>query len=70
MPFSSIADPSDIARAQAALDTVWARILDDRLHQGADEEARERLAYIVASLVPICRDETELVERAIARFSR
>jgi len=68
MPFSSLTDPVDIARAQAALDAAWEAIrpaLDD----GHDLQLeRERLAYIVAILVMIAIDDEDLARRALQKF--
>lgn len=68
MPFSSLTDPVDIARAQAALDAAWDKIrpgLDD----GQDlERERQRLAYIVANLVMIAIDDEDLTRRALEKF--
>jgi len=67
MPFSSLNDPVDLARAQAALDIAW-----QILRAGIDEEGRERertrLAYIVASFALVANDEDDLVERALRRY--
>jgi len=69
MPFSSLNDPVDVARAQAALDRAW-----DRLKGGIVEEDRERertrLAYIVAAFAGIAVDENDLVERALERYRK
>ncbi|MBD3846972.1 hypothetical protein IED13_14780 [Bosea sp. SSUT16] len=67
MPFSSLTDPIDLARAEAALERAWAE-LKPSLPQGADERERNNLAYIVASLVPLALDEDDLAQRAIDRF--
>lgn len=67
MPFSSLTDPVDLARAQAALEKAWAE-LKSSLPAGSDEQERNNLAYIVASLVPLALDEDDLAQRAIGRF--
>lgn len=70
MPFSSLKDPVDLARAIAAVEEAWAEIRASSYEQlGTEEQERERLKYIVASLVPIALDETELVARAVERFT-
>lgn len=66
MPFSSLTDPIDLARAQAALEKAWAE-LRPSLPTGSDEQERNNLAY-VASLVPLALDEDDLAQRAIDRF--
>ena len=67
MPFSSLTDPIDLARAEAALDKAWVE-LQPSLPSGSDERERNNLAYIVASLVPLALDEDDLAQRAIDRF--
>ena len=67
MPFSSLNDPLDLARAEAALEKAWAE-LKPSLTAGADEQERNNLAYIVASLVPLALDKDDLAQRAIDRF--
>ncbi|MGO4736593.1 hypothetical protein AB4099_08620 [Bosea sp. 2KB_26] len=68
MPFSSLTDPVDIARAQAALDAAWDKIRPG-LDEGQDlERERQRLAYIVANLVMIAIDDEDLTRRALEKF--
>ena len=67
MPFSSLTDPIDLARAEAALEKAWAE-LKPSLAAGSVEQERNTLAYIVASLVPLALDEDDLARRAIDRF--
>lgn len=69
MPFSSLNDPVDLARARAALETVWNEVsstIPDAFQAGE----RTRLAYIVAGLVAIAEDEGELARRALDRYRR
>ncbi len=69
MPFSNVADPFALARAQAALEVAWQKINQSNFHFLASEEVeRHRLAVIVAGLAPLCENEVELVDRAIQRF--
>lgn len=67
MPFSSLTDPIDLARAEAALEKAWAE-LKPSLLAGSVEQERNNLAYIVASLVRLALDEDDLARRAIDRF--
>ena len=67
MPFSSLTDPVDPARAEAALEKAWAE-LKPSLPESSDEQERNDLAYIVAALVPLALDEDDLARRAIDRF--
>ena len=69
MPFSSLSDPVDLARAQAALDAAWSEIRST-IPDAFDEQVRTKLAYIVASLVAVAEDEDDLTLRAIERFRR
>lgn len=69
MPFSSLSDPVDLARAQAALDAAWSEIRST-IPDPFDEQERTKLAYIVASLVAIAEDEDELTLRAIEQYRR
>lgn len=66
MPFSSLTEPADLARACCALDAAWSEIsltLDP-----PDERERTRLAYIVATLVAEAENEEDLTRRAIEKF--
>ncbi len=67
MPFSSLSDPVDLARAQAALEAAWTEI-KSTLPGGSDERERLRLAYIIAALASVTKDEDELVRRAAERY--
>lgn len=67
MPFSSLTDPADLARAQRALDAAWERIrpLVDEADQ---QQERARLAYIVAAFALVALNEDDLAERVWKRF--
>lgn len=67
MPFSSLTDPVELARAQAALDAAWTEI-KSTLPDCDPEQARARLAYIIAPLVAVAEDEDDLTRRAVARY--
>lgn len=67
MPFSSLRDPSDLARAYAAMDVAWAE-LKDTIPEHRREAERTRLAYLVASLTPLALDEDDLKQNAILQF--
>ena len=66
MPFSSLTDPIDLARAGAALDAAW-KVVSQTLNS-FDERDRTRLAYIVASLVKVSDDEDDLIRLAIEKY--
>lgn len=71
MPFRSLTDPVDVARAIAVVDDVWAQIRSSSFELlGTEEQERERLKFIVASLVPMALDEHDLKGRAFARFTQ
>lgn len=71
MPLSSLADPIDLARAHAAMDTAWRVIKQsDCLSLESEESERRRLAVIVVGLVSICSDEEELAARAVHAFRK
>lgn len=67
MPFSSLTDPVELARAAAALEAAW-NDLRSTLPEPIDERERTRLAYIVSSLVAIAEDEDDLARRAVQRY--
>lgn len=67
MPFSSLTNPVDLARAQVALETAWQR-LEGGIDREEHERERTRLAYIVASFALVANDEDDLVERALRRY--
>lgn len=70
MPLRSLTDPVDLARAIAAVEEAWAEIRSTSYELlGTEEQERERLKYLVASLVPLALDEKELVARAVERFT-
>ena len=68
MPFSSLNDPIDVARAQAALDAAWAEVRNSLKENANVVEERSRLACIVVGLVGIAEDEADLARRAVDRF--
>lgn len=67
MPFSSLHNPVELARAQAALDEAWSRI-KPLIDEADRDRERTRLSYIVASLVMLALDEDDLVERALRHY--
>ena len=69
MPFSSLNDLVDLARAQAALEAAWSEVRSS-IPDAFDDRKRARLAYIVAALVAVAEDEDDLIRRAVERFRR
>lgn len=68
MPFSSLHDAADVARAHAALERAWHEIRPQFPEAELAAGQRERLAYIVASFAVVATDEAELADRALMRF--
>lgn len=68
MTFSSLNDPVDIARAEAALDAAWHQIRASLKDNVDCDTERLRLADIVVGLIPIAEDEADLARRAIERY--
>jgi len=67
MPFSSLSDPIDLGRAQAALETAWAQI-KPALPADTHERERTRLAHLVTALASLAEDEEDLALRAVERY--
>lgn len=67
MPLSSLTDPIDLARAQGALEIAWSK-LEPEVPQYDRDDARTRLAHIIASYAIVAVDESDLVSRALERF--
>lgn len=69
MPFSSLRDPVDLARASAAIERAWAEV-SASVEPSEAEKERARLAYIVAGFAMVALDEDDLARRAVERFRR
>ncbi len=67
MLFTSLTDPVEVARAQAALDAAW-REIKPALAEDHQERERLRLGSIIAGLLIVAVDEADLSRRAIERF--
>lgn len=69
MRLSSLTDPVDVARAQAALDLAWLKIQSLNLPDlGSVEAERCRLSYIVSGLLQAAAADNLLADKAVARF--
>ena len=68
MPFSSLSNPAELARAQAVLDAAWSE-LEHRLPPSERAEARTQIAYLVARSLQSAIDEAELVRSIIEKFA-
>jgi hypothetical protein len=69
MPFSSLRDPVEMARAHAVLERVWAEV--QRLgidYQGTADGERTRAAQIVMGLMAHSATDDDLVRQAVGRF--
>lgn len=67
IPFSTFSDPADVARAEGALAKAWAEVATSIAGERHELE-RARMAYLVASYVPVAGDEDGLARRAVQRF--
>ncbi|TCR65669.1 hypothetical protein [Bosea sp. BK604] len=73
MPFSSLSDPNDLARAQAAIEAVWNKIKatsPGSVPEERVERERNELAYIAAALVGVISDDDELRSQIFDRWQR
>jgi len=68
MPFSSLHNPDDLARAGRFLGAAWAKIEEHGLLSGDAESERIRLAHVVAGLLKSDADDADLIDAAITRF--
>lgn len=67
MPFSSLSDPSDLARAYAALEAVWNEVKGSIPHADHENE-RTRIAYLIAGFAPMALDEDELRQTVLLHY--
>ncbi len=69
MPFSSLTNPADLARAQAAMEAAWNEIRPTVASEALERE-RLRLVYIVSALTGRTGEEDDLTRLAIERYQR
>lgn len=67
MPFSSLSDPSDLARAHAALEAVWNEVKGS-IPDADHEKERTRIAYLVAGFAPMALDEDDLKQNVLFHY--
>lgn len=69
MPFSSLTDPTDLARAYASLEAVWSQV---KASIPASEHAKERekIASLVAGFAPVALDEDDLTRNVLFQLQR
>ena len=69
MPYSSLSDPVDLARAQAVLKAVWDEVVSST-PDGFEQRQRTRLAYIVAALVAVADDDDVLKRKVLDLYRK
>ncbi len=67
MPFLSLTDPADLARAQTALEAAWIE-MKPAIPEADHKRERTELAYCIAALVGGAAAGDELKDRAIERY--
>ena len=67
MPFSSLSDPADLARAYAAREAVWNEVRHS-VPEADHERERTKIAYIVASCAPLALDEEDLKQNVLLQY--
>lgn len=71
MPFTSLVDHADLAKAQAALTLAIAKLeARGALDPSRIEAERQRLAAWIAGFAVVASDENDLADRAIRRFDQ
>lgn len=67
MPFSSLSDPADLARAYAALEAVWNEVKAS-IPEPDRERERTKIAYLVAGCAPLALDEEDLKRNVLLQY--
>ncbi len=67
MPFSSLSDPADLARAFAALEAIWTEV-KATIPEADRERERTRIAYLVAGCAPLALDEDDLKQSVLLQY--
>lgn len=67
MPFPSLRNPTDLARARTVMDTAW-KELKDAIPDDRQDAERTRLAYLIAGLAPLALDEGDLHRNVLLHF--
>ena len=68
MDFTSLHDPTSLARAYGALDSAWAEIRSRHACSAKPDVYLEQLACIILQLLDKTSSDGELVGRAVQRF--
>ena len=69
MPFSSLNDPADLARAYASLERVWNEV-KGTVAEGDQAKERERIACMVVAFAPLALDEDDLTQNVLFHLER
>lgn len=67
MPFSSLSDPIDIARAHAALEAVWLEVRAT-IRDADHESERNRIASLIIGCAPLALDEDDLKQNVLPQY--
>lgn len=67
MPFSSLDDPADLARAYASLEAVWNHVKGS-IPARERETERARIAQLVADFAPLALDEEDLTQNVLFQY--
>lgn len=67
MPFSSLSDPFDIARAHAALEAVWSEVKPS-VPEHEYERERTRVAHLIAGCAAMALDEDDLKQNVLLQY--
>jgi len=67
MPFSSLSDPTDLARAYAALEAVWSEVKAS-IPEPDHERERTKIAYLVAGCARLALDEEDLKQNVLLQY--
>ncbi|MGO4405985.1 hypothetical protein AB4Z10_17185 [Bosea sp. RAF48] len=68
MPFLSLTDPADLARAYAALEAVWDEVKRS-IPEPEHERERTRIACLVAGFAPLALDEEDLKQNVLLHYN-
>jgi len=67
MPFSSLIEPTDLARAHAALEDIW-REVKASIPEPHHERERTKIAYLVAAWAPLALDDEDLKQNVLLQY--
>ena len=67
MPFTSLSDPADLARAYAALEALWSEV-KRTIPDAEQERERTRIACLIAGCAPLALDEDDLKQNVLLQY--